>query len=210
EDDFLRVAGANEPRDLLARAVDRVLGFPAERVIPARRMAELLREVGDHRVHDPRIDGRGRLRIHEDRELHRHLALLRLSLWARHHRIASVSGAFWSLSSARLMVSSRWLIAVCSFCTGRFRLQRSSCGHPPWSRQLTMLIGPSRALTTSPTEMSFGRRVKTYPPLGPFWLTISRRLASRCRVLASNSGGIPNSSAIRLALTAPSPSLRAM
>ena len=49
-----------------------------------------------------------------------------------------------------------------------------------------------------------GLIVSTYPPLGPLWLTISPCLASRWRIFASNSCGIANSSAIRLALTTPS------
>src|SRR5437867_5099390 len=34
-----------------------------------------------------------------------------------------------------------------SFWTGRRRLHRGSCGQPPWSRQLTMLMGPDRKST---------------------------------------------------------------
>ena len=73
-----------------------------------------------------------------------------------------------------------------------------------------MLIGPSSALTTCPTVISIGRRASTYPPRGPFWLTINRSRANRCNILASSSGGIANSSAMRLALTAPNSSWIAM
>jgi hypothetical protein len=75
EDHFLRIPGADDLGDLLARAIDGILGFPAEGVVSARRMAELLREIGDHRLHDPWVDGRGRLRIHENGKLQRHQAL---------------------------------------------------------------------------------------------------------------------------------------
>ena len=74
EDDFLGIPGADDLRDLIPRAVDGVLGLPAERVVPARRVAELLGEVGNHRLDDPWVYGRRRLRIHENREL-QHLAL---------------------------------------------------------------------------------------------------------------------------------------
>src|SRR5262249_56194569 len=52
EDQLLGVAGADDLRDLLTGAVDGVLGLPAERMVPARRVTELLREVGNHRLDD--------------------------------------------------------------------------------------------------------------------------------------------------------------
>ena len=49
EDDLLVVA-ADQRRDLLARVLDRGLGLPAERVVAARRVAEVLGEVRQHRL----------------------------------------------------------------------------------------------------------------------------------------------------------------
>src|SRR5713226_7689998 len=49
--------------------------------------------------------------------------------------------------------------------------------------------------TTCPTVIAAGRRVKTYPPLGPLWLVMSWCLARRWRILAKSSPGMWNSSA---------------
>jgi hypothetical protein len=72
EHQLLGVAGPDEPGQPGAGGVDRGLGLPSERVITAGRMAELLGEVGQHRLHHARIARRRGLRVHEDRELQRH------------------------------------------------------------------------------------------------------------------------------------------
>src|SRR5213594_3006020 len=85
-----------------------------------------------------------------------------------HYRIANNSGTSLATSSARLIESSIWLIATWIFCTGRRRLQRAICGQSlSLSIHSTMLIGPSSARTTCPTEISAGRRASAYPPFGP-------------------------------------------
>src|SRR5205823_1317066 len=206
EHDLLGVARADEARDLRPRGVDGALGLPPEGMVPARGMTEPLGEVGQHRLDDSRVARCRRLRIHEDRELHGH----RLGLLSPQARIDKSFGTSSFVSSARLIVSSIWVIATWSFWTGRRRLHRGSCGQPPWSKQLTMLMGPSSARITSPTVILDGWRESAYPPFGPLWLMISRRFARRCRILARSSGGMPNSSAIRLALTAPTSSWTAI
>jgi hypothetical protein len=72
EDDLPRLAGADESGDLLTRPLHRALCVPAVRVGAARRVAEPLGEVGEHRGQHARVDGRRRLRVHEDRELQGH------------------------------------------------------------------------------------------------------------------------------------------
>ena len=69
EDDFGR-AGADQVADLLPGLADGVIRLPPERVVPARGVPELLREVGNHRVHHPRIrPGRG-IVVHVNRQFH--------------------------------------------------------------------------------------------------------------------------------------------
>src|SRR5438093_418105 len=154
EHDLLGVARADEARDLRPRGVDGALGLPPEGMVPARGMTEPLGEVGQHRLDDSRVARCRRLRIHEDPELHGH----RLGLLSPQARIDKSFGTSSFVSSARLIVSSIWVIAAWSFWTGRRRLHRGSCGQPPWSRQLTMLMGPSSARITSPTVISLGWR----------------------------------------------------
>ena len=55
--------------DLVARLVDRFLGFPAEAMVAAGGVAELLREVRQHRLQHPRIDRRRRVIVHVYRQL---------------------------------------------------------------------------------------------------------------------------------------------
>src|SRR5688572_2075378 len=69
EDDLLRI-GADEVRDLLARGLDGLLSLPAEGVVAARRIAEVVGEVRQHRLDDPWIDGRRGVIVHVNRELH--------------------------------------------------------------------------------------------------------------------------------------------
>ena len=75
EDDFLGV-GADQIGDLLARLFDRLFGFPPERMVAARRVAEVLREVRQHRLDDARIDRRRRVIVHVDRKLDGHISSL--------------------------------------------------------------------------------------------------------------------------------------
>ena len=71
EDDFLRVR-ADEIGDLLARLLDRLFGFPAERMVAAGGVAEVLGEIRQHRLDDARIDRRRRVIVHVDRKLDCH------------------------------------------------------------------------------------------------------------------------------------------
>ena len=61
---------ADQARDLLAGMLHRLLGLPAKRVIAAGGVAELLREVGQHRLHYARVHRRGGVVVHVDRQLH--------------------------------------------------------------------------------------------------------------------------------------------
>ena len=71
-DELLGIARADQPGQLLAGPLHAPLRLPAEGVVAAAGMPELLGEVRDHRLEHPRIDGRRRVAVHEDRELHRH------------------------------------------------------------------------------------------------------------------------------------------
>src|SRR6185295_8998913 len=68
-DQVLRVA-AHQRRHLRARLLDRFLGFPAERVRTARRIAVVLGEERDHLLRHARIDRRGGGIVEVDRKLH--------------------------------------------------------------------------------------------------------------------------------------------
>src|SRR6185436_4156027 len=72
EDDLLRVR-ADEIRNLLARLLDRLFRFPAERMVAAGGVAEVLREVRQHRLDDARVHRRRRVIVHVDRKFYRHL-----------------------------------------------------------------------------------------------------------------------------------------
>ena len=69
EDDLLR-RRADQLRNLLARLLHRLLGHPSKLVIAAGRVAEVLGEVGQHRLHHARIDARGGVVVHVDGQLH--------------------------------------------------------------------------------------------------------------------------------------------
>ena len=69
EDDLLG-AGADQLGNLLARLFHRLLGHPAELVVAAGGIAEVLAEVRQHRFQHPRIHRRGGVVIHVDRQLH--------------------------------------------------------------------------------------------------------------------------------------------
>src|SRR6185436_6757756 len=68
-DDLFRV-GVDERRDVLARFLGALLGFPAEGVRAARGVAEDLGEVRDHLLRHARVDGRGRGIVEIDGQLH--------------------------------------------------------------------------------------------------------------------------------------------
>ena len=69
EDDVFRL-GADQRGDLAAGVIRRLARGPAERMLAARGVAEAFGEVRQHRLHDPRIAGRGGVRIEVQRELH--------------------------------------------------------------------------------------------------------------------------------------------
>jgi hypothetical protein len=71
EDDLLAGA-ADERRDLLARPIYCRLRLPAERVVAAGRIAEVLGKVRQHRLDHARIDPRGGVVVHEDGKLDGH------------------------------------------------------------------------------------------------------------------------------------------
>ena len=60
-EDDLSGTRPDQPGDLLARSVNRFLGVPSERMLPARGVAESNGEVRQHRVEHTRIDRRGRV-----------------------------------------------------------------------------------------------------------------------------------------------------
>jgi hypothetical protein len=72
EDELLRIARADQRRELLAGAVHCRLRLPTERMVAAGGMSVLLGEVRQHRFDHPRVRGGGGLRVHEDRKLQRH------------------------------------------------------------------------------------------------------------------------------------------
>ena len=65
-EDQIPEADVDERRNLLARAFDGLVGLPAIRVIPAGRVAEMLREIRQHDVEHPSIDRGGRVRVEID------------------------------------------------------------------------------------------------------------------------------------------------
>ena len=67
EDDLLGGA-TDELRDLFARLVHGLLGFPAEAVVAAGGVAEDAGEVGHHGFEHTRIERCGRMVVHVDRE----------------------------------------------------------------------------------------------------------------------------------------------
>jgi len=81
EDDFLRV-GTDEIGHLLARLLDRFFRLPAERMVAAGGVAEVLREVRHHRFEHARIDRRRSVIVHVDRKFDRHRLLFRIGLLA--------------------------------------------------------------------------------------------------------------------------------
>ena len=56
-----------EPRHLLAGLVDGLLGLPAEGVVAAGGVAEVLGEVRQHRFQHPRVDRGGGVVVHVNR-----------------------------------------------------------------------------------------------------------------------------------------------
>ncbi len=68
EDDLLG-GRTNQLCDLLASLVDALLGFPAEGVIAAGRVAENLRHVRHHRLQNARVERRGGVIVHVDGQL---------------------------------------------------------------------------------------------------------------------------------------------
>ncbi len=60
----------DQARDLLARLLDRFLGFPAKAVIAAGGVPEGLKEIRLHRLEHARIHRRGRVIVHVDWQFH--------------------------------------------------------------------------------------------------------------------------------------------
>ena len=65
-----RGGGSDQIGDLFARFVHSLLGHPAEFVVAAGGVAEVLREIGQHRVEDARVHLRGRVIIEINGRLH--------------------------------------------------------------------------------------------------------------------------------------------
>ena len=61
--------GADQFRHLLAGDFDAFIGRPAESVLAARGIAELLPEIGQHGFQHPGVDRRGSVVVKIDREL---------------------------------------------------------------------------------------------------------------------------------------------
>ena len=68
EDDLLG-RGADQPRNLLARRFDALLGLPTKAMVAAGRIAELGCKVRHHRLQNPRIERGGGVVIHINRQL---------------------------------------------------------------------------------------------------------------------------------------------
>ena len=73
EDDVLR-RGANQRRNLVARLIHGLFRLPAEAMVAAGGIAELLSEIREHRFEHARIDARRRVIVHVNRGL-KHLYL---------------------------------------------------------------------------------------------------------------------------------------
>ena len=71
EDDLL-LGRADQLGHLLARLLDRRLGLPAEGVVARRGVAEVLPQVGQHRLQHARVERRGGVVVHVDGQLQRH------------------------------------------------------------------------------------------------------------------------------------------
>ena len=65
-EDHLPWITVDQGRHLLARRLDQLGGVEAEGVLPAGRVPELIREGGQHRLHDPGITGGGGVVIQID------------------------------------------------------------------------------------------------------------------------------------------------
>src|SRR5208282_4342931 len=109
-----------------------------------------------------------------------------------------VSGSLtWRTSGSSFICEIMMFFSTCSMLSFTFRsgsrmVHRSLCPHSP--RTVThevMNNGPSMALITSNAEIIFGSRVSVYPPFMPCWDRINPTFASRCRIFASASCGMP-------------------
>ena len=175
EDDLLRVR-ADQIGDLLARLLDRLFGFPAERMVAAGGVAEVLGEVRQHRLDDARIDRRRRVIVHVDRKLDGHCCLSRSAgLTARlcamssrrpsQMRVqapprASDAGAGGSAASSAIVHSpSAARIRSRTRHSGSRTLHFANCSHCLSSvEQAVTVTGPSIAWMTSATEICDGAR----------------------------------------------------
>ena len=79
ENDFLGL-GADQRRDLFARATNGLLRLPSEAMVAAGGVAELFSEIRKHRIEHARIDPRGRMIVHVN-GLFQHLFFL--SIYSR-------------------------------------------------------------------------------------------------------------------------------
>ena len=75
ENDFFR-RGVDQLGDLAARVFHGFFGYPAEFVVAAGGVAELLSEIGQHRFDNARVHRRGRVIVHINRKLNCHSILL--------------------------------------------------------------------------------------------------------------------------------------
>ena len=88
EDDFL-CSCANQFGDALARSLNRLFTRPSERVITAGRIAEPVGEIGQHLFQNARINRRGRVIIHVNRQLHPAVSLRCCSLFSQRSNFRS-------------------------------------------------------------------------------------------------------------------------
>src|SRR6266851_2070894 len=89
EDDFLG-RGVDQRSNLLTRRFHGLFAGPAEGVVAAGGVAELLGEVRQHRFDDARIDRRGRMIVHVNRQLDGHIPSSPKSLTLRVHARAAL------------------------------------------------------------------------------------------------------------------------
>jgi hypothetical protein len=144
----------------VARLLDRLLRVPAERVAAARGVAEVLGEVGQHRVEHARIERRRRLVVEVDGSF-----MIGAGASSRASRRARrTDRARASERSVVRCISSQMPSRI--RCSGERIGQVGSRSHSPWRAapglsQLASVGEPSSAVTTSPSVIASGSRART-------------------------------------------------